>query len=91
MYHKSPTTGLTGALELVVLRIPPPVTLPVMATSPPMVAPPITFKLASDPIPPASIMTPPMLADVVLKLPAVTVIPAVLKKPSLMVVVRAVR
>ena len=65
--------------------------LPVTARSAPMVAAPTTPKLASCPIPPDSMITPPMLADVVLKLPAVTVIPAVLRKPSLMVVVRAVR
>ena len=91
MYHRSPTTGLTGAVVLCDLRIPPPVMLPVTARSAPIVAPPITFKLASEPMPPDSIITPPILADVVLRLPAVTVMLAAEKKPSLMVVVRAVR
>ena len=58
----SPTIGFTGAVELVVLRIPPPVTLPVIATSPPIVAEPITPKLASEPKPPLIISSPPMRA-----------------------------
>ena len=62
-----------------------------MAKSPPTVPAPITASDANEPMPPDSITTPPMLADVVFKLPAVTVMPAVLKKPSLIVVVRAVR
>ena len=64
---------------------------PVTAKSPPTVPAPITAKLARELSPPFSIINPPTLADVVFKLPAVTVIPAVLRKPSLMVVVRAVR
>ena len=91
MYQTSPTTGFTGAVSCAYLRKPPPVILPVTARSAPTVAEPITPKLASELIPLFSIINPPILAEVVFRLPAVTVIPAVLRKPSLMVVVRAVR
>ena len=91
LYHTSPTTGLAGADVCAYLRKPPPVIFPVTARSAPIVAAPTTPRLASEPNPPFSIIKPPMLADVVFKLPAVTVMPAVLKKPSLIVVVRAVR
>ena len=91
MYQTSPTTGLAGADVCAYLRRPPAVILPVIATSPPMVAAPTTPKLANWLMLLFSMINPPMLADVVLRLPAVTVSPAVLKNPSLMVVVRAVR
>ena len=40
LYHWSPTVGLTGAVVLCDLRIPPPVTLPVIVTSLPTVSAP---------------------------------------------------
>ena len=83
LYHTSPTTGLAGAEVCAYLRKPPAVILPVIATSPPMVAEPTTPKLAKLANPPLVISSPPILAYVPCDtmLPFVAICPAVAVMP----------
>ena len=99
MYQTSPTTGLAGTPACAYLRRPPAVILPVIATSPPNVAPAITAKLATLPKAPFSIVRPPTTArvpllimlptlstpDVALMPPALRYAPVAIKLPALVV------
>ena len=77
LYHTSPAIGLAGVFACAYLRTPPATMLPVIATSPPMVAEPITPKLATLPNAPFSMVNPPTtaLAPVVIMLPPVMLKP----------------
>ena len=76
LYHKSPTTGFTGAVVLVVFLIPPPVTLPSIARLPDMVPFPITLRPAKLPMAPFSMVSPPTTANA----PVLRILPLVMLK-----------